>query len=63
MQRLGFSIMPYHKPLGRFGEFCENFYSWGLMWTFNPPSWRRRELFNLRRTGVWMSREDFVGRF
>lgn len=63
MKRLGFTVIPYHRPLGRFGEFWENFFSWGLMWTFNRPSWRRRKLFDLRRTEVWMSREDSVDRF
>jgi len=63
MNRLGFTVTPYHRPLGRFGEFWENFYSWGLLWAFNPPSWRRRKLFDLRRTEVWMLREDFVDRF
>jgi hypothetical protein len=26
LERLGFTVMPYTNPLGRFGEFWENFY-------------------------------------
>jgi hypothetical protein len=58
--RLGFSVLPYHNPLGRFGEFWENFYSWWILWTFNPASLRGRSLFKLRRREIWITREDFL---
>ena len=29
--RLGFTVFPHRNPLGRFGEFWENFYTWALM--------------------------------
>lgn len=63
MQRLGFAVMPYHSPLGRFGEFWENFYSWWIMWTFNTVSLRRRRLVHLRRAEVWMSVDEFLSRY
>jgi hypothetical protein len=55
MQRLGFDIFPYRNGLGRFGEFWQNLYAWGLMWTFNEASARDKSPFRMRRTEVWMS--------
>ncbi len=61
--RLGFSIFPYRNPLGRFGEFWENLYTWALMWTFNAASLRRRRLLQLRRTEMWMPAAEFLRRY
>jgi hypothetical protein len=63
LRRLGFMVMPSHNPLGRFGEFWENFYSWWIMWTFNAASLRARQLFNMRRAEMWMSAEEFLSRY
>jgi hypothetical protein len=63
MQRLGFTILPYRSPLGRFGEFWENLYAWWLMWTFNVASLRHRRLLYLRRTELWMPADGFVSRY
>lgn len=63
VQRLGFQVFPYSNPLGRFGEFWENFYSWIIIWTFNPRSLPRQSLLSLRRSEIWISREAFLGRF
>src|SRR4030042_2739022 len=38
MQHLGFTVLPYHSPLVRFGKFWENLFSWWLMWTYNETS-------------------------
>lgn len=59
-KRLGFTVMPYINPLGRFGEFWENFYSWLIIWTFNPGSIPSRSIFRIRRAEIWMSRETFI---
>ncbi|MFB0535990.1 MAG: hypothetical protein ACETWR_13530 [Anaerolineae bacterium] len=64
MRRLGFDVMP--RPLGRlgrFGEFWENLYAWALMWAFNAPSLRRKQLLRLQRTEVWMSRRRLLERY
>jgi hypothetical protein len=61
--RLGFVILPYHSPLGRFGEFWENFYTWGLMWAYNPGSLRNRSFLDLRRSEFWMETNEFMRRF
>jgi hypothetical protein len=63
LQRLGFRVMPYHGPLGRFGEFWENFYSWWIMWTFNAVSLRHRRLVHLRRVEMWMTADRFLNRY
>jgi hypothetical protein len=60
---LGFSVYPYHNPLGRFGEFWENFYTWGLMWAFNEVSLRHRPLLQLHRAEAWMPIAEFLRRF
>ncbi|MEW6092697.1 MAG: hypothetical protein AB1531_01915, partial [Chloroflexota bacterium] len=63
LEHLGFTVMPYHRPLGAFGEFWENFYTWWLMWTFNPASTRRRSMFKLQRTEFWMSGRAFAEKY
>ncbi len=63
MQRLGFTVVPYHSPLGRFGEFWENLYSWILLWAFNPAALRGRSLSRLHRAEFWMPLTDFLLRF
>ncbi len=63
MQRLGFTVVPYHRPLGCFGEFWENLYSWWITWAFNAVSLRQRRLLRLQRSEIWMSVEDFLGRY
>lgn len=61
--RLGFSVFPYRNPLGRFGEFWENLYTWGLMWAFNAGSLQHRHLLQLQRSEAWMSTEQFLDRY
>jgi hypothetical protein len=61
--RLGFTIYPYRSPLGRFGEFWENLYTWALMWTYNPGSLRHRSFFETRRSEFWMGADEFMERF
>lgn len=63
MEKLGFTTMPYSNPLGRFGEFWENFYSWMLMWTYNPGSVRYRHVMGFKRAEFWMPVEKFVERY
>lgn len=60
MERLGFMVAPYHRPLGRFGEFWENLYSWWLLEAYNPGSMRHRSLLSLWRAEIWMPVEKFV---
>jgi hypothetical protein len=55
--------IPYHRLFGAFGEFWENFFTWWLMWTFNPASTMRRSMFNLQRTEFWMSRRAFIEKY
>jgi hypothetical protein len=63
LEHLGFKVIPYHRPMGAFGEFWENFFTWWLMWTYNPASTRRRSMFNLQRTEFWMSRKTFIEKY
>ncbi len=59
MERLGFLVLPYHSPLGAFGDFWENFYSWLIMWGYNPPSIRRKQFWRFRRSEIWIEKEKF----
>ncbi len=63
LERLGFTAFPYHRPAGAFGEFWENFYTWLLMWTYNPGSLRTHSLLSLQRNEFWMTKESFLERF
>lgn len=62
-RHLGFTLRPHHSSFGRLGEFWENFYTWWIMWTFNPASLRYRKLRRLRRTEIWMSTAEFLRRY
>lgn len=60
MERLGFTVIPFQSKLGAFGEFWENFYSWWVMWAYNPVSTHNRRLVNNHRMQIWMSRARFL---
>lgn len=62
-KHLGFALYPCHNPLGRFGEFFENLYTWCIMWTFNEVSLRQRRLLRLRRSEFWMLTDQFLRRY
>jgi hypothetical protein len=61
--RLGYTVFPYQNPLGRFGEFWENFYTWALMWAYNAVSLRQRHLLALQRTESWITVDEFLRRY
>ena len=61
--RLGFTVFPYRSPLGRFGQFWENVYTWSLMWAYNAVSLRQRKLLALERTESWITAVDFSRRY
>jgi hypothetical protein len=63
LAHLGFHPLPYPNPLGRFGEWWENAYTWSLMWAYNPASLRGKQLGRLRRAEYWMSTSAFLDRF
>jgi len=64
-ERLGFDVLRRDRgdKLRRFGEFWENLYTWWLIWTFNPGSLRRKDLFRMERAQVWISRRALVERY
>jgi hypothetical protein len=63
IEGMGFTVMPYTHRLGHFGEFWENFYSWLIIWTYNPHSLPQRPFFTLQRSEMWMSRAAFLQRY
>jgi hypothetical protein len=63
MQNLGFTVLPYYRPAGRFGEFWENFYAWWLIWAYNPASLKHCQFFHMQRTEIWMSVDEFQTRY
>jgi hypothetical protein len=62
-ERLGFVVCPHRGPLGRFGEFWENLYTWAIMWTYNQATLRGRGLLRLRRSEIWMGTGEFLRRY
>ena len=62
-EHMGFRVMPYHRPFGAFGEFWENFYTWWLMWTFNPTSVKYRSMWDFQRTEFWMTKDSFLRKY
>jgi hypothetical protein len=62
-RRIGFTVFPYHNPLGSFGLFWENFYTWWLIWTYNKASLRHRRMLHIQRSEVWMSMDEFLLRY
>lgn len=63
MERLGFTVIPHRCKLGAFGEFWENFYSWWVMWAYNPVSTKTRSLTANRRMEMWIDRKSFLERY
>jgi YkoP domain len=63
LEHMGFTVIPYHRPFGEFGEFWENFYTWWLMWTYNPASVKHRSIWHLQRTEFWMTKESFIKKY
>ncbi len=63
LEDLGFTLFPYHRPAGAFGEFWENFFTWMLLWAYNPPSLRSHALLTMQRSEFWTTREAFLARF
>lgn len=64
--RLGFDLFPLGRSVSRlkpFLEFWENIYLWGLIWTFNPASLKRKRLLDLRRCEIWISRRRLLERY
>lgn len=61
--RMGFTILPYQNSLGWFGDYWKNFYSWLLIWTYNPSALQNRKITKLRRYEFWMTKDEFLHRF
>jgi hypothetical protein len=55
--------VPCRSPLGAFGDFWENLYTWWVMWAYHQVSVRHRQFFRLRRVEAWMPAEAFIQRF
>ena len=62
-ERFGFCVRRYRSPLGCFGEFWENLYTWLLMAAFNLPSLKGRPPFGLSRSEIWMPVEELLHRY
>ena len=64
VKQLGFDFVRANRAgkLRRFGDFWENLYTWGLIWTFNPGSLKAKQFFRLERGQLWISRETLVNR-
>jgi len=63
LRRLGFTLSPFPHPLKKFGLIFENFYTWVLMWTFNPATLQSHNLFKMQRIEGWIGTADFLERY
>jgi hypothetical protein len=62
-KQAGFTVVPYYRPLGAFGEFWENFYSWWIIWAYNPGGLKGLGLGHMRRTEIWIAMGEFLERY
>jgi hypothetical protein len=62
-RRLGFQLLPYRPPLGRFGEFWEYVYAWALVWAYNPGGLGSLRFSRFQRSEIWMLKEELLRRF
>ncbi|MER3399238.1 MAG: hypothetical protein C4316_12070 [Chloroflexota bacterium] len=65
LEAFGFEFKPLPPPegiLGRVGRFFQHLYAWALIWTFNPPSLRRKNLFAAERGRLWVSKAELLRR-
>jgi hypothetical protein len=66
LRRAGFDFVRRDARAGKlkhFREFWDNFYVWALIWAFNPGSLRGKDLFQMERCQVWISREALIKRY
>jgi hypothetical protein len=59
LEHLGFELTAYYSPLGRFGEFWENLFTWALMSTYNPGTLHGKRFREIQRMDIWMPVEKF----
>ncbi len=65
LEALGFEFKPLPPPAGlpgRVGRFFQHLYAWALIWTFNPPSLRRKNLLAAERGRLWISKAELLRR-
>ncbi len=64
-ESLGFDFAAAAPPGPRFWkrDFWANFYSWWLMWAYNPASLRGKHFFRMARCEVWLSRAALMERY
>ncbi len=64
LEALGFEFKPLPPGgiLGRVGRLFQHLYAWALIWAFNPPSLRRKNLLAAERGCLWVSRAEFLRR-
>jgi len=60
LEHLGFEVTDYRSPLGSFGEFWENLFTYTLMRTYNPGTLHGKRFRDLRRKDLWMPVETFT---
>ncbi len=63
IQHMGFTVLPSFRPLGKFGEFWENLFAWGMMWAYNSASLKSREFRRMQRTEIWITAAEFIRRY
>jgi len=50
----------YLNPWRTFTAFCENLYTWAIIWTYNPVSLTRRQFGRMVRCHLWLTRKGLL---
>jgi len=61
--RLGFTVVPYHPPMGAFGQFWQDLHIWLLTWAIKPEALRRRGHFKNLWNELWFPADAFIRKF
>jgi ceramide glucosyltransferase len=64
--RWGFDVITRQEPggaLGRFAEFWEDVYAFGLLWAFNPASIQGKGFNGIKHDQLWISRDTLLDKY
>ena len=63
LSRLGFTVVPFHNPMGAFGQFWQDLHIWLLTWAIKPEVLGRRTRFKNVWNELWFSADAYVQKY